>query len=525
MTQKDAMLFNSYIFLFLFLPVCAGVFFALSAAAKSHRAPLYWLVFSSLVFYGYWNPVYLYLIGFSITSNYFFAALIARYRQHYFLLVAGVTFNLALIAYFKYAYFMVDNVNQIASTSYSIDAIVLPLAISFFTFQQIAYLVDVHKRRAERCDFAEYVLFVTFFPQLIAGPIVHHREMMPQFQRPATYRLDFDNLSIGLTIFFLGLFKKVALADTVAIYADSLFGLAESGTPLSFFEAWAAATAYSFEIYFDFSAYSDMAVGLARMLNIKLPINFNSPYKATNIVEFWRCWHMTLSRFLRDYLYVPLGGNRKGKLRRYLNLLLTMLIGGLWHGAAWNFVLWGGLHGCYLVCNHVWRRWSPLRERKAGIRRFVYRWVCRAATFGLVTIAWVYFRETDVSVATRIVETMLGFHGISLSVSLQPNFVALFGTHATGYLQFSGIFPSADLHPSFVLYLLVLLIAVWLMPNVYDWMASVDPVLLPDSSIRSGTSSSIQWRPSALVFIAILLIAFYSLSELGNEREFLYFQF
>ncbi|MGH6886959.1 MAG: MBOAT family O-acyltransferase, partial [Geminicoccales bacterium] len=331
------MLFNSFEFILAFLPVTLIGFFLLGGR-ESPRAALSWLVLTSLFFYGWWNPSYLVLIIGSICFNFFVGQrLLARSSKA--ILGFGVAVNLLSIAYFKYAGFLAFNIEELAGVEVGLEHIVLPLAISFFTFQQIAYLVDAHRGEVRAEGFVNYALFVTFFPQLIAGPIVHHSEVLPQFARRSTYRLDLDNLALGLTVFSIGLFKKVVLADGIATYATPMFAAAQGGYEPTLFEAWGGALAYTFQLYFDFSGYSDMAVGLGLMFNIRIPINFDSPYKAVNVIDFWRRWHITLSRFLRDYLYIPLGGNRRGPERRYVNLMLTMLLGGLWHGAGWTFVI------------------------------------------------------------------------------------------------------------------------------------------------------------------------------------------
>ena len=338
------MLFSSYIFLFVFLPVTLSGFCLLARFMGPKPAKL-WLTMSSLVFYGWWNPVYVLLIVASMLFNFWFGRQIGRAvgagRSGGLLLFWGVTANLLLLGYYKYANFFVGNVNVLCGTHWSLGRILLPLGISFFTFTQIAYLVDASRGVVCEYDLGDFLLFITFFPHLIAGPIIHHSEMMPQFRESKTYHFQWENLAVGLGIFSIGLFKKVVIADGLSPHVADVFGAAAAGNSLYGTDAWAGVLSYTFQIYFDFSGYSDMAIALARMFGIILPLNFNSPYKAVNIIEFWRRWHMTLSRFLRDYLYIPLGGNRHGKFRRYLNLILTMGIGGLWHGAAWTFVLWG----------------------------------------------------------------------------------------------------------------------------------------------------------------------------------------
>lgn len=352
------MLFNSYTFLFLFLPVTLLVFFRLGK--YSHPLAGLWLFVASLFFYAWWNPAYVGLLLASIAFNYAVGRALVkeqssgRAKVKKSVLIFGLVTDLGLLAYFKYANFFVSSTDALLGQGWQLDPIILPLGISFFTFTQIAFLVDAYRGEIKEANFIHYGLFVTYFPHLIAGPVLHHKEMMPQFARATTYRLHWENFALGFTLFSIGLFKKVVLADGIAPFANALYSAASHGTVLTFLEAWAGALAYTFQLYFDFSGYTDMALGISCLFGVRLPVNFNSPYKAVNIIDFWRRWHMTLSRFLRDYLYFPLGGNRKGPVRRYMNLIATMLLGGLWHGAGWTFVLWGGLHGLYLVINHAW---------------------------------------------------------------------------------------------------------------------------------------------------------------------------
>src|SRR5688572_7644277 len=346
------MLFNSPEFIFGFFPITVAIFFWL--ARYSHVWAAGWLAVASLIFYGWWNPAYVLLLLASIAFNYCGGVYIARLvrdgkrTQAKPLLVVAIGADLALLCYYKYANFFLQVSSDLAGTNLSLGTIILPLGISFFTFTQIAFLVDAYRGYAKEYNFVHYCLFVTYFPHLIAGPVLHHKEMMPQFQQAGTYRINSEDVAVGMTFFVIGLFKKAVLADGIAPYASPLF--ADPGQP-DFFSAWGGALAYTFQLYFDFSGYSDMAIGLSRVLGVKLPLNFNSPYKAVNIIDFWRRWHITLSRFLRDYLYISLGGNRKGPTRRYVNLFVTMLLGGLWHGASWSMVVWGALHGLYLVLN------------------------------------------------------------------------------------------------------------------------------------------------------------------------------
>jgi alginate O-acetyltransferase complex protein AlgI len=313
------------------------------------------------------------------------------------ILIFGIIFNLSLLGYFKYTDFLIENFNLAFSSDAELLHLALPLAISFFTFQQIAYLVDSYRQETKEYDFLNYALFVTFFPQLIAGPIVHHKEMMPQFANTRNKVKNYRNIAMGLFIFSIGLFKKVVIADTFAVWATQGFDVA---TTLNLFEAWATSLSYTFQLYFDFSGYTDMAIGLALLFNIRLPINFNSPYKATDIQDFWRRWHMTLSRFMREYIYIPLGGNKKGKFRTYNNLMATFVIGGLWHGAGWTFIFWGFLHGLALM---VQRFWSKL-----GFK--LWTWLAWLITFNFVNVAWVFFRAKEWDDALKVLLGMVGMH-------------------------------------------------------------------------------------------------------------------
>ncbi|MBC8002267.1 MAG: MBOAT family protein, partial [Opitutaceae bacterium] len=349
------MLFNSWQFLLVFLPVVLGVFLCLPAAWQNSRKG--WLIVASFVFYAYWKIEYVPLLLASMAFNFGAAEGIIRWhgqRRGKLVLYAGVSGNLVLLGYYKYTDFFLQLFGRIADQPVPKFDLILPLAISFFTFTQIGYLVDVHRDQTKHYRLLDYVLFVVFFPHLIAGPIVRHWEIIPQFMsrwpRPSG-----KDLAVGMAIFLIGLFKKVLIADPLSEYADAAFAALQPGLTLTFFDAWFGTLAYALQIYFDFSGYSDMAIGLARLFAIKFPFNFDSPYKARSVVEFWQRWHVTLSRFLREYLYFSLGGNRCGPLRQKLNVMTTMVLSGLWHGAGITFVLWGALHGVYLVMAHGWQ--------------------------------------------------------------------------------------------------------------------------------------------------------------------------
>jgi alginate O-acetyltransferase complex protein AlgI len=429
------MLFNSPEFLFGFLPLAMLGFFL--CARVSSGLALGWLALASLFFYGWWNPQGVPLLLASIAFNFLVGReLFARNAgkrsgglgalSPKTLLIAAIAINLALLVHFKYAAFLVASLQDLGSATLdgpqrpAPAALELPLGISFFTFTQIAYLVDVHQRKAADFHPVRYGLFVTYFPHLIAGPILHHRQMMPQFERPEIFRFSAERLADGGVIFILGLFKKVVLADAFGGYARPAFSAAGTHA-LTLFESWGAALSYTLQIYFDFSGYCDMAIGLALMIGIALPMNFDSPYKARNIAEFWRRWHMTLSRFLRDYLYIPLGGNRHGLARQQTNLMLTMLLGGLWHGAGWTFVVWGALHGVYLMIYHAWRRgverWglaSPVPARAAALAAPLSAPLAWLLTFLAIVIAWVFFRAADLPSAWSMLRGMAGGNGALL---------------------------------------------------------------------------------------------------------------
>jgi len=392
------LLFNSYEFIFIFLPITFFIYFYLN---KKHftQASKGFLVFASLFFYSYWNIIYLPLILVSMFFNFTLGKLFSvqhkkkrRYSKK-MLLGFGVSANLALLGYFKYTDFFLINFNRVTGLEVPLLHLALPLAISFYTFQQIAYLVDSYKGETSDYDFLNYALFVTFFPQLIAGPIVHHAEMMPQFAKLKNKVKNYQHIAVGLFLFFMGLFKKVVIGDTFANWANQGFAVADK---LNMLEAWIASLSYTFHIYFDFSGYTDMAIGAALLFNIKLPKNFFSPYKATSIQDFWRRWHITLSRFLRDYLYIPLGGNRKTESRTYLNLFTTFVLGGIWHGAGWTFVLWGMLHGMGLIVQRIWQ--------KVGIH--MPRVLAWFITFNFVNIAWVFFNAENFHVAKNVLKNM-----------------------------------------------------------------------------------------------------------------------
>lgn len=519
------MLFNSVEFLFLFLPTLLLVFFWL--ARFSHRFAAIWLTAGSLFFYGWWSPVYLWLLLASIIFNYLVGYALANGNdigspRRRYLLALGVIGDLALLGYYKYANFFIETFNVSLGSSYSFTEIILPLGISFFTFTQIAFLVDAARGEAREFDFIHYILFVTYFPHLIAGPVLHHKEMMPQFGQASTYRYSNKHLTVGLTIFAMGLFKKVVLADGVAAYATPVFAAAEQGEILNLFQAWGGALAYTLQLYFDFSGYSDMAIGLSYMIGVRLPLNFNSPYKAVSITDFWRRWHMTLSRFLRDYLYIPLGGSRKGPTRRYVNLMITMLLGGLWHGAGWTFVLWGGLHGIYLVIHHAWQALRVRLGHDIARTQIAGRIMGITLTFLAVVVGWVFFRAQTLDGALAILRAMIGMNGITL-----PDAFALRAGPIANWLTKLGVVFTSGGGRNFVMtyiWIGALLPIVFFAPNTQQIMERCTPNPALNHS-ATGTSPVFTWSTQRRwVFIMAFVLAC-GLLSLTRPSEFLYFQF
>ncbi|MYN40933.1 MBOAT family protein [Duganella sp. FT109W] len=467
------MLFNSFSFLFLYLPAVLAGYFVLLRWRPHWIAG--WLALASLFFYGYWDTRYLPLLLGSILFNYWCA-------QHRRMLLFGVAANLAVLAYYKYANFFLPGHGW---------EIILPVGISFFTFTQIAYLVDCYRGGNGEYRLVHYTLFVSYFPHLIAGPVLHHKEMMPQFDRLP--RFDMADVAIGLSIFVVGLAKKVLLADPISVLAAPVFA---PGAQPQLVEAWIGTLAYTCQLYFDFSGYSDMAIGLSRLFGVRLPLNFNSPYKAANISEFWRRWHMTLSRFLRDYLYVPLGGNRHGAVSRYRNLMLTMLLGGLWHGAGWTFVVWGALHGGYLVIQHGWQALT-----RSATPRCWGRWLTLLA----VMAAWVVFRAPDLATAGEVLQGLAGANGIALPRPLAG---------------WAGPLAALGLHP------------------VFDGIRWIDMrgAALPTLAVAMGLAlfapntqqlfgAPGQWTPATWRSTLIAMVFLCCLFNMNKVTEFLYFQF
>jgi len=501
------MVFSSLEFIYLFMPPVLIGFF-LFRALRMEGAIIWWLITASLAFYAWWSPVHLLLLLASVGVNFTIHRYLKVNRSRT-VLAAGIVGNLAVLAWFKYADFLLENVALMVGGKSDALGIVLPLAISFFTFQQISFLLDTWNKKIESCDFKRYVLFVTFFPQLIAGPIVLQKDTIPQFRLDNFVSRTGLNLLLGSTLFGIGLFKKIVLADGIAPVANAVFSAADAGQTVPMETAWLGSLAYTFQIYFDFSGYCDMALGIARMFGIRLPINFNSPYKALSISEFWRRWHITLSRFLRDYLYIPLGGNRSGILGRHGNLVATMLLGGLWHGAGWNFVIWGGLHGGYLVINHMWREVVHVQ----GVQMYVPRTIRVIASWTLtmvaVIVAWGFFRA----------ETFAGAVSI-LSAMFVP-------TEVSTYATLSGI----TIDTSFAVFLIaIMFLIVTSLPNSIELTRRYQPVIdtMKELAINSFGRTNWLWRPTSGwgVLCSIGgLVALVQLYRLNDMTEFIYFNF
>ncbi|ANE35954.1 membrane bound O-acyl transferase, MBOAT family [Campylobacter iguaniorum] len=484
------MLFNSYEFIFLFLPFTFILYFYLLGKRLILEAKIF-LVIASLFFYGYWNFIYVPLILLSIFVNYAVGLSLVKHNKIKInsktILIFGIAFNLILLGYFKYTDFLLENFNGIFGSDVPLPHIVLPLGISFFTFTQIAFLVDAYRGEAKEYSLVHYMLFVTYFPHLLAGPILHHKDMMPQFASKFNWVKNYKNIALGLFIFSIGLFKKVVIADTFAVWVNNGFDNAQI---LTLIEAWATSLSYTFQLYFDFSGYCDMAIGASLLFNIKLPINFNSPYKALDIQDFWRRWHITLSRFLRDYLYIPLGGNRGGYWRTYRNLLATFILGGLWHGAGWTFIFWGFMHGVALVIHRIWKNLN-LKLPK------IIAWFI---TFNFINIAWVFFRAKEWENAIKVLKGMCGLSGIVLPsfLSNKLTFLSKFG------VEFGSLF--ADIQGN--RYTIILIFLSFLLTLCFK-------------NSMHLLNTKLNYK---IMFLSSLIFS-YSILSLSKISEFLYFNF
>ncbi len=509
------MLFNSYEFIFIFLPVVLIGYYLLGLTRKTIFS-ISWVFLASCLFYAFWKPEYLLIVTTSILFNYGVGSAISYYAKYLqirkLFLIFGLTINLAALIYFKYWVFLISIFVSFLNIKMHVTPIELPLGISFFTFVQIAFLIDFYRKPDLKYNFLCYSFFVTYFPHLIAGPIIHHQDLIPRLSKKVIYRFNVRSFSVGLFLFSVGLFKKVVIADHLIEPVRLVFD--SSSSELSFFEAWIGVLAYTLEIYFDFSGYSDMALGISKLFNLPLPVNFYSPYRAQNIIDFWRRWHISLSNFLRDYLYIPLGGNRLGEFRRYGNLLTTMLLGGLWHGAGWTYIIWGGLHGVYLSLNHLMVKIKFPRLPKP------FTLLC---TFFMVTIAWVFFRSNSISNAFVILKAMSGVNGISLSPTILMYMPFLNKFNCFNNLGFFPHFPSFRNFQ--ILGIFLLLPFVWFLPNSLQLTRKFTPGLHLHIKENSNFLAVIQWFPNfwwacftvALFWVSILFISY--------KTVFLYFQF
>lgn len=509
------MLFNSPEFLFVFLPVTLLAFSALRACAQ--RAALSFLIAASLAFYAWAEPRWVFVLIALTLANYFAGLVLRRRTAPNLVLGVAIAVNLVVLAIPKYGDFAVANLNA-AGVAVDPIGIALPIGISFFVFQQIAYLVDCYRGETVEHGFAEYAAFITFFPHFISGPLLFSKTMLPQLAQGKLQGLRREDLLVGSALFIIGLAKKLLIADHIEIFATPVFDAAARGGPVTFLEAWGGVLAYTFQIYFDFSGYSDMAIGSARLFGLRIPINFDSPYKASSIIEFWRRWHISLSTFLRDYLYIPLGGSRRGPFRRYANLMTVMLLGGLWHGAGWGFVVWGGLHGSYLIINHWFRHlWGPPSPQALS------RWAGRLLTFLAVVVAWVFFRAESFSAAGAILAGMAGLNGFVLDTATYVELGAVgealirsgWRIDPDRELLFAGLFQVLWLATAFAL--------VWATPNSMEQVESIGTTT--GDHIASRIRSLLAWRLSFEWLTVAGLLLLLSIPHIFEKRPFLYFQF
>jgi len=496
------MLFNSYQCILAFLPLLLLAYWCVSQVARDKLGLL--LLASSMIFYALWGMGFFVLLLCMICLNCAFGQVLAAMpdrgeggisRKH--VMTLALVCNLAPLCWFKYTNFFIDNINAAFGASIAHQSAGLPLGISFYTFLQIAYLVTVYRRQTESVSLLQYAHFVSFFPYVISGPLVRYPQIGPQLADPQP--LTAADIGRAMTFFVIGLAKKVLLADSIAAYADSIFNAAHKGFPLTSAEAWIGSLAYTFQLYFDFSGYTDMAIGIALLFGVTLPDNFDSPYKSTGIVDFWRRWHITLSLWLRDFLYIPLGGSRAGKFKQYRNLLLTMLLGGLWHGAGWTFIIWGGMHGAMLCINHFWKTWTVRNISERALHSSALRIVSIAFTFLCINFAWVLFRADSLHAAGVIYSSMAGIFSSDFSGGCSTLF-------ANKYIR--GIWP--------VIFLAVSGLLVWCFPTTRQ---------LINGMRIDGTRPWLVWQPDTRWAVGLAVLTFGALLLLSRKTVFLYFQF
>lgn len=513
------MLFNSHLFIFIFLPLCL-FFFHLLNNYKHHALKIKVLVFASLFFYAWWSPKYLILLIFSVLVNYYFGKILLDNSKNKFKLMIGISINLIILGYYKYTNFFLENINLVLNRENIIETLILPLGISFFTFQQITYLVDCFLGNVKKHNLIKYFLFVTFFPQIIAGPIVHHSFMMPQFDKHGEKIFESNKFIIGLTTFVLGLFKKICLADSLAKLANPFFYFSETGTILNFFDAWTGAIIYSFQLYFDFSGYSDMALGLGLMFGIVLPINFFSPFKAKNISEFWTCWHITLSNLIKNYLYYPLSFFFTRKALQYnlgtinfsfLSIVIPYIVSfffvGLWHGAGWNFIMFGIINGAYII---IFNFWKSLKNKLNILqkRNFIYDIFSQLLTFLSFVIALIFFRSSNLENSIHYLKSVFGFGKFDIVDIFQ------IGTFAAD--PYNGI-----------LWLTISFIIIFLLPNTYEsvFQNCNNKFNKKNMILKRKSFIAVKWKPNFIWAMFTAVIFLVSILFLNKESEFLYFQF
>ncbi len=519
------MLFNSYEFILVFLPLVLIGFFAIGA--RHPQAAALWLGLASLVFYGLWSVHYLPLLLTSVCFNYLCGTQISRLRAQSGklaakpVLVSGIVGNLLLLSYYKYSDFFLQSLNVVSGSSVPMLNLILPVGISFFTFTQITFLVDSYRGVVKEHGAVHYLLFVTYFPHLVAGPLLHHKPMIPQFVAPATYRVNPQNLAVGLSFFTVGLVKKLLIADSLAVHANPVFEQALRGASPMLLESWIGALAYTLQLYFDFSGYSDMAIGLSLMFNIRLPMNFDSPYKAASVIEIWQRWHMTMTRFFGDYVFKPLALRRQRLPwgHNYACLFITMVAAGLWHGASWTFVAWGALHGGLLLINHAWRK---------AVKKWRMPYLAGLTlTFGCVVFSLVLFRAESFSAALNLFQGLLGLHGISLPGSLRHWF-----DPATS-IQFNGVLAITETGTGRALALIALGLAiVWGLPNLRQLTLALQPTWEDISGTpgpaplpKGGVPAWLVWRGTPAQGWVLGFLFAIGLVSVTSASEFLYFQF
>jgi len=545
------MLFNSYPFIFIFLPLTFIGSFLLGA--YSRKLAILWLGAASMVFYGFWDTKFVSLLLGSIVANYYFGRWLDQARignKAYLgrLLFVAILANLLVLGYFKYCNFFIGTFVEVFGGKFVPFDIILPLGISFFTFTQIGFLVDVSRGLTSEASLGRYLLFVTYFPHLIAGPLLHHKQVMPQFLDKTAFRLNAENITVGLTIFVLALAKKIFLADSFGEIVDPIFQSVDSGHQPKLFEAWSVALAYAMQMYFDFSAYSEMAIGLSLMFNIRLPLNFNSPFKANSVIDYWQRWHISLTKYIYEYLYTPITlkfmrlGLGKSPVTEYiytvlLPTIITFLIIGLWHGANWTFIVFGALHASYMVINYLWI--SLKKRNKWKPSSLSYLLICRILTYMSVVIALVFFRAETVSTGLRVVEGMFGGNGISLPSSITNILPSELISLARPYVYFEGLLPNTatQLNPLWVICLLgVGHVIVWSLPNIHQIMnkykISVEDLNNKSQKIRStvqkfGWLQSIAWRPTTAGALSLGVLFFCLIVAMASNKPstFLYYQF